>query len=89
MGYRMENNIYFKPVGYNVLIFELNTLTLKNVFIGANNETLIFNSEIYNETEYDGKFLNFIKRFETYTTYYDLPSNFEHLTVIDKINFLL
>lgn len=89
MGYRLVNNFYIKPVGYNLLIFDVNTLTIKNVFIGADNETHVFNSEIYNETENNENFLNFIKRFEVYTSYYDLPSNFEFLTVIDKINFLL
>lgn len=87
MGYRsLDKNIYAKPIGFNLLIFELNEKRWTNWFTGSDGKKHIYDSEVFEEEKFSN-FLNFIKNEEaqaTYSTFHYL-SNYEFLTLKQKL----
>jgi hypothetical protein len=90
MGYRkMKDEIWAKPVGMHLFMYELETDTFTNWF-KSSDIIQIWNSEIYEKDESVEKdFLQFIKYAETYTkTDYPGYSEFEFLTLTQQFELL-
>lgn len=89
LGYReTKKDIFAKPVGFNLLTYELNRNIFTNWIIGKNGETLIYEENVFAE-EGIYNFLKFIKYCEVYTTYHALESNFEFVTMQEQVKQLL
>jgi len=69
MGYReLRINVWAKPVGFHLFMFELDKKLFTNYFKSNTGELCIWNSEIYEPDEnVKNDFLNFLKYTECYT----------------------
>jgi hypothetical protein len=90
LGYRMiKPNVWFKPIGFHNLSFEVDKNLWTNWFMGGNGESFIWNSDVYEpDPKVEDDFKKFIQYLESYTkTSHYVYADFSFLTLEDQLNY--
>jgi hypothetical protein len=90
LGYRKINKkIMAKPVGYSILLFDLENNIWINKFSGNDANIHTWSSVKIDLKSTTTEFINSIKTNEANTHYSETESSFEFLTPYEQANFLL